>query len=159
MTLTDSVNELRTALAGGFNSYLENHLSDKGDYLPLTYTEFVPDPEASVCEMGIYTASGSGSSFKKDGSDYTTYAVIDCIIDRKHEHSSLPEKYLSILIEYLNELTFGVMSHTEEGDLVRVDLGAQVNAFSLAVRITFRVDRDADYENLMAADPFAALRR
>lgn len=153
MMLTDAIDELRMAIAGGFNDYLSKHLKNQEDYLPLTYTEFVPDPEASRCEMGIYTASGSGASFKKDGSDYTTYGVIDCVIDDEHKHSTLPEKYLSLLIEYLNSLTFGVLSHTDEGDLVRVDLGQQINAFSLTVKITFRIDHDADFENLMAADP------
>lgn len=155
MTLTDALDEVRTAVAGGFNKYLSEHIGSPEDYLPLTYTEYVPDPEASVCEMGIYAASGQGASFKKDGSEYVTYAVIDCIIDTQRRHSNIPEKYLSLLIEYLNSLTFGLISQTDEGDLARVDLGGQVNAFALSVRIVFRVDNDADFANDTFADPYA----
>ena len=83
------------------------------------------------------------------------YAVIDCIIDTQRRHSNIPEKYLSLLIEYLNSLTFGLISQTDEGDLARVDLGGQVNAFALSVRIVFRVDNDADFANDTFADPYA----
>lgn len=141
MRLQDAVKEVATAVAGGFNAYLESVL-DPSEYHPLRYFNTAPNIESDTYSMGIYVMSSDGIAYTGNGETETTYVTFDCILDHSREGSTLPEKYLSALIDFVNQFTFGEVSSPSTGVLSRVDLDGMGNAFALDIEIVFRHMRD-----------------
>ena len=137
---------------------LNNHIAScqaygESWYTPLTYSHDAPRIEEENGQgdsyfMGIYLSSPEGQVFSSNNKVQTVTIALDCVLDSYRENSNLPTYYLSAVIDYLQKKTYEISSTVTMAQIVRTDLDAPVNAFSVAINISAYVnDYDMDYNN------------
>lgn len=110
----------------------------------LSFHDDAPTPEVDEYFMGIYLSSPEGEVFTSNGQSSTVSITLDCILNSSREDVNLPQEYLSYTLEYLNGKNYGIRSYAYTAVTARVDLGATVNAFAVALNITIGHAYDMD---------------
>lgn len=143
-SIREIVEQVQIDLATNLNSWIENSQREGETWFnALSFHDDAPRVESDRLYMGIYMASPSGSVFSATGKDSSIDITLDCFLDDKRENSSVPEKYLSAVVDYLNRREYGVSSMAYSAVTLRTDLGAPVNGFAVAIKVTtYDIDMD-----------------
>ena len=149
MNIRKIVKEVFDDLSENLNTHIASCQAQGEDwYTPLKYSEDAPRVESDSYYMGIYLSSPEGQVYSGNNNTQTVTIALDCILDDVRENSNLPTYYLSAVIDYLQKKTYETSSSVTMAQIVRTDLDAPVNAFSVAINITAYVnDYDMDYNN------------
>lgn len=149
MNIRKIVREVFDDLSENLNSHIASCQAQGEDwYTPLQYSEDAPRVGSDTYYMGIYLSSPEGKVYSGDNKAQTVTVVLDCILDDVRENSNVPTYYLSAVIDYLQKKTYETTSSVTMAQIVRTDLDAPVNAFSVAINITaYANDYGMDYNN------------
>lgn len=143
-TLKQIQKEIKDDFEANLNNYISSTQEQGEDWFTeLEFTTFAPKVENDRWKMGIYFASPEGSVYKGTASSATVTVALDCILSDDVNDSNLPVFYLSAVLEYLRRRRYGVSSTATYAETARVDLDADVNAFSVAIEVTV-YDMDFD---------------
>lgn len=136
--------QVQQDLAANLNNYISStQIEGESWFKPLEFHDDAPRVETDSFYMGIYLASPEGSVFEGTPQTAKVTVALDCILDDDRENSNLSTLYLSAVLDYLNRRRYGVSSNPTYAETARVDLDAQVNAFSVAIEI---VVYNTDYD-------------
>ena len=153
MNIRKIVREVFDDLSENLNAHIAScQAPGESWYEPLQFSMDAPrvgsDGQGDSYYMGIYLSSPEGQVYSGNNKVQTETIVLDCLIDYYRENSNIPTYYLSAVIDYLQKRTYETSSTVTMAQIVRTDLGAPVNAFSVAINITAYVnDSDMDYNN------------
>lgn len=150
MNIKQIVKEVYDDLSTNLNTYIASCQALGEDwYSALTYSHDAPRVENDRYFMGIYLSSPDGQVFSGNDKIQTVTVTLDCILDDLRENSNYPMLYLSAVVDYLTKKTYQTSSAVTAAQVVRTDLKAPVNAFAVALTISFYVrdSYDMDYSN------------
>lgn len=127
MTIKEYEEFIRYTVVNEFPAVLEEKKLQ-----PLTYLDGVPDIENqdSYC-MGIYLYSPNGSVYELKNDALKVYVTFDGLLDRVRDHSELSAEYLSVLVEWLQSKSLGVIAYPTLGNAYRVDAYDAYNGFAV----------------------------
>ena len=142
--LRQIVSEIQLDLAANLNSFIDStQLEGEDWFTELEFHDDAPRVETDRFFMGIYLSSPDGGVFEGSAQSQKVTVALDCILDDKRENSNLSELYLSAVLDYLNSRRYGVSSTPTYAETARVDLDADVNAFSVAIEVVvYNMDYD-----------------
>lgn len=144
MTLRQVLEQVRTDLAANLNAYIGSTQESGEDWFnELTFHTDAPRIESDRYYMGIYLSSPDGAVYEGTAQNARVTVALDCILDDERENGDNPALYLSAVLEYLRRRRYGVSSTATYAETARVDLDADVNAFSVAIEVTV-YDMDLD---------------
>ena len=144
MTIRDAVTQVQQDILRNLNAYISSTQREGEDWFtPLSFHDDAPRVETDRYYMGIYESSPEGEIYTSNGRQTTVDVTLDCILDDERDNSSHPSCYLSAVTEYLRRKTYGVSSLAYTAITMRTDLGAPVNGFAVALRVT-TYDYDMD---------------
>lgn len=135
--ITDAVDLVYKAVSEEFNAELA-----KEGLSPLSYQRTAPIVESCTNKMGIYLSSPSGEDYQSNGRISDVSITMDCLLTQAFDDSNLPEKYLSILVDYLNSQSFCFGSYISTAVTARCDLRCSVNGFALCLVVRVAVMHD-----------------
>ena len=136
MTMRDVITQIQADILANLNSYIEASQKENEDWFEeLSFQDDSPRVELDRFCMGIYLASPDGAVFEGTAQTQKITVALDCILDDIRENSNLPTLYLSAVLDYLNHKRYGVSSNPTYAETARVDLDADVNAFSVAIEV------------------------
>ena len=143
-TLRQVLTEVQTDLAANLNSYISStQLDSESWFTDLEFHDDAPRVELDRFYMGIYLSSPDGAVFEGNAQSQKMTVALDCILDDDRDNSNLPTLYLSAVLDYLSKRRYGVSSHPVYAETARVDLNADVNAFSVAIEVVvYNMDYD-----------------
>lgn len=143
-SIRDIEKQVQLDLATNLNSYISSTQREGETWFQnLTFVDGAPRVETDRMMMGIYLSSPTGEVFQSDGRSQSVTITLDCVLDDSIENSSVPELYLSAVVSYLSKREYGVSSVPFTAVSVRTDLGAPVNGFAVAIKVTiYDIDMD-----------------
>ena len=149
MNIRKIVEEVFSDLSANLNNHIAScQAYGETWYTPLIFSMDAPRVENDTYYMGVYLSSPEGRVYAGGVKTQTVTVALDCILDDVRENSNLPTYYLSAVIDYLQKKTYEISSSVTMAQIVRTDLDAPVNAFSVAINISAYVnDYDMDYDN------------
>ena len=144
MNLRQVLAQIQADLTANLNSYIDaSQLEDEGWFTELSFQDDAPRVELDRYCMGIYLSSPEGAVFEGTAQSQKITVALDCILDDIRENSNLSTLYLSAVLDYLNHRRYGVSSNPTYAETARVDLDADVNAFSVAIEVVvYNIDYD-----------------
>lgn len=144
MNMRQVVEQIQADIEANLNSYIESSQREEEDWFTeLSFHDDAPRVELDRFFMGIYLASPDGAVFEGTAQTRTITVSLDCILDDKRENSNLPTLYLSAVLDYLYKRRYGISSNPTYAETARVDLDADVNAFSVAIEVViYNMDYD-----------------
>lgn len=125
------------------NDYISStQLDGESWFHELDFHDDAPRVQGDEFYMGIYPSSPEGAVFEGNAQQSKYTIALDCILNDNRKDSNLPAYYLSAVLEYLKKKCYGDSSTPTYAETARVDLDADVNAFSVAIEVTvFNMDR------------------
>lgn len=143
-TLRQVLAQVQTDLATNLNSFISStQVEGESWFTPLSFHTDAPRVETDEFYMGIYLSSPEGSVFEGNAQTSKVTVALDCILNREREDSNFSTLYLSAVLDYLSKRRYGVSSNPTYAETARVDLDADVNAFSVAIEIVvYNMDYD-----------------
>lgn len=148
-TLRELVLKIHEDLNDNLNTYIgSTQAVDEDWFEPLSFVPYAPDweTEEDWFKMGIYLSSPNGAVYTSNSKASNITVALDCLLDNVREHSALPQLYLSAVVDYLRKKNYGDSSNVSFAQIVRTDLDAPVNAFSVAINVTvYSNDMDLDF--------------
>lgn len=144
ISINDILVQVQQDLVRNLNGYIES-TQEEGEswFKPLTFLDGAPRVESDRYKMGIYLSSPEGEVFQSDGRTMNISVSLDCLLDDSKENSSDPQRYLSAVISYLSKREYGTSSVPYTAVCVRTDLGADVNGFAVAIKVSlYEFDMD-----------------
>ena len=144
MNMRQVVEQIQADIEANLNSYIESSQREEEDWFTeLSFHDDAPRVELDRFYMGIYLASPDGAVFEGNAQTRTITVSLDCFLDDKRENSNLPMLYLSAVLDYLYKRRYGISSNPTYAETARVDLDADVNAFSVAIEVViYNMDYD-----------------
>lgn len=144
MNMRQVVEQIKADIEANLNSYIESSQREDEDWFTeLSIHSDAPRVELDRFYMGIYLASPDGAVFEGTAQTRTITVSLDCFLDDKRENSNLPMLYLSAVLDYLYKRRYGISSNPTYAETARVDLDADVNAFSVAIEVVvYNMDYD-----------------
>lgn len=144
MNMRQVVEQIQADIEANLNSYIESSQREEEDWFTeLSFHDDAPRVELDRFYMGIYLASPDGAVFEGTAQTRTITVSLDCFLDDKRENSNLPMLYLSAVLDYLYKRRYGISSNPTYAETARVDLDADVNAFSVAIEVViYNMDYD-----------------
>ena len=144
LTLRQVLTQVQADLAKNLNTFISNsQISGESWFTPLSFHDDAPRVENDEFFMGIYLSSPEGAVFEGNAQQSKVTVALDCILNREREDSNLPTYYLSAVLDYLSQRRYGVSSNPVYAETARVDLDADVNAFSVAIEVVvYNMDYD-----------------
>lgn len=144
MNMRQVVEQIKADIEANLNSYIESSQREDEDWFTeLSIHSDAPRVELDRFYMGIYLASPDGAVFEGNAQTRTITVSLDCFLDDKRENSNLPMLYLSAVLDYLYKRRYGISSNPTYAETARVDLDADVNAFSVAIEVViYNMDYD-----------------
>lgn len=144
MNMRQVVEQIQADIVANLNSYIASSQREDEDWFSeLSFQDDSPRVELDRFCMGIYLASPEGTVFEGTAQTQKITVALDCILDDIRENSNLPMLYLSAVLDYLNHKRYGVSSNPTYAETARVDLDADVNAFSVAIEVViYNMDYD-----------------
>ena len=144
MTLRQIITQVQADIVANLNDFIEDsQLEDENWFHELSFHDDAPRVGTDKYFMGIYLDSPDGEVYTANPSSGATVVTLDCILDYARENSTVPEKYLSAVIDFLQRRRYGVSSNVSTAVTVRTDLDAPFNGFAVAINITvYRADYD-----------------
>ena len=144
MTMRDVITQIQADILANLNSYIEASQKEDEDWFEeLSFQDDAPRVELDRYCMGIYLSSPEGAVFEGTAQTQKITVALDCILDDIRENSNLSTLYLSAVLDYLNHRRYGVSSNPTYAETARVDLDADVNAFSVAIEVVvYNIDYD-----------------
>ena len=136
--------QVQTDLAANLNTYIASTQLEEEDWFKeLDFADDAPRVENDEFVMGIYLSSPEGMVFQGNAQSQKITVALDCILNREREDSNLSTYYLSAVLDYLSKRRYGVSSTPTYAETARVDLDADINAFSVAIEIVvYNMDYD-----------------
>ena len=143
-SLRQILTQVQTDLTNNLNDYIEDSQLEGEDWFQeLSFHDDAPRVETDEFYMGIYLSSPEGVVYEGNPQSAKITVALDCILNSAREDSNLPTYYLSAVIDYLNKKRYGVSSSVTFAETARVDLDADVNAFSVAIEVVvYNMDYD-----------------
>lgn len=144
MNMRQVVEQIQADIEANLNSYIESSQREGEDWFTeLSFHDDAPRVELDRFYMGIYLASPDGAVFEGTAQTRTITVALDCFLDDVRENSNLPMLYLSAVLDYLYKRRYGISSNPIYAETARVDLDADVNAFSVAIEVViYNMDYD-----------------
>ena len=143
-TLRQVLAQVQTDFKANLNDYIRSSQLEGEDWFKeLEFPKDAPRVETDEFKMGIYLSSPEGMVFQGNAQSQKITVALDCILNREREDSNLSAYYLSAVLDYLSKKRYGVSSTPTYAELLRVDLDADVNAFSVAIEVVvYNMDYD-----------------
>lgn len=137
MTLRNVLEQVQADIVANLNNYIES-TQQEGEswFTQLSFYDNAPRVDTDRYFMGIYLSSPDGEVYTGTATAGAVGITLDCILDDAWENSSVPEKYLSAIVEFLRKRRYGVSSTVTTAVVMRTDLDAPVNGFAVAISAT-----------------------
>ena len=134
MTLRQVLVQVQADLLANLNNYIESSKLENEDWFhELTFHDDAPRVGTDEWFMGIYLSSPDGEVYTGTAQQGAVGITLDCILADVREHSTLPQLYLSAVIDYLKKKLYGISSTVTTAVVLRTDLDAPVNGFAVAI--------------------------
>lgn len=143
-TIRQVLTQVQQDIVANLNDFIRNSQLEGEDWFQdLSFYDEAPKVGSDELFMGIYLASPDGSVYEGSDRQGKTTVALDCLLDDIREHSNNPQNYLSAVIDFLRTRRYGTSSAPVYAETARVDLGAPVNAFTVAIDV---IVYDMDYD-------------
>ena len=144
MSLRQILEQVQTDLVANLNTFIASTEDESEDWFTeLSFHDDAPRVESDRYFMGIYLSSPDGEVYTANANTGAVGITLDCVLDDARENSSVPEKYLSAVIDFLRRRRYGVSSTVTTAVVIRTDLDAPVNGFAVAISVTvYNTDYD-----------------
>ena len=137
MTLRQIITQVQADILANLNDFIEDsQLEDETWFHELSFHDDAPRVDTDKYYMGIYLDSPDGEVYTANPTMGATVVTLDCILDYSRDNSTVPEKYLSAIIDYLNTRRYGVSSNVTTAVTMRTDLDDPYNGFAVAINVT-----------------------